>query len=296
MGSRPSKSRRQTMTVIPSDPVNQLATDISKVMMVVALYNYPSSSDSEPVIRVGEKLSVISEEGDWWKVMSMTTGKECHIPCNYVAKVYHRWLFEGISREKAEELLLLPSNRSGAFMIRESQTRKGSYSLSIRRSNNASWDSIKHYRINRLPNGWFYISPRLTVPSLHDMVDYYSESGEGLCCTLKEPCHIQGPPVAQRHHPDPVMVQKPQLNWNEMDSSVLINDNKDLGEESPVSTGLREAINSYLFMTEEMGLDQMKDKKTRLKMLQARLQNSQRHANLNVVGTLGHLNFNSAGL
>uniref|UniRef100_UPI00398EA0D3 src-like-adapter 2 isoform X1 n=2 Tax=Pristiophorus japonicus TaxID=55135 RepID=UPI00398EA0D3 len=295
MGSRPSKSRRMTNTMIPSNPASQPSADISKVMVVVALYNYPSSSDSEPVITVGERLNVISEEGDWWKVVSMATGKECHIPCNYVAKVYHRWLYEGISREKAEELLLLPSNRSGAFMIRESQTRKGSYTLSIRRSNSASWDSIKHYRIHRLPNGWFYISPRLTVPSLHDMVDYYSESNEGLCCILKEPCHIQGPPAVQQHHPDPVVVQKPQLNWSEVDSSVLINDDKDSGEESPVSVGLREAINSYLFMTEEMGLDEMNDRKARLKMLQTRIQSSQRHANLNMVGNLADLNFNSAG-
>ncbi|XP_048406115.1 src-like-adapter 2 [Stegostoma tigrinum] len=296
MGSRPSKCRHQTMAMIPSNPANQPSPDISKVMMVVALYNYPSTSDTDPVITVGERLNVVSEEGDWWKVVSLATGKECHIPCNYVAKVYHRWLFEGISREKAEELLLLPSNRSGAFMIRESQTRKGSYSLSVRRSNNASWDSIKHYRIHRLPNGWFYISPRLTVPSLHDMVDYYSECGEGLCCTLKEPCHIQGPPVPQQRHPDPIVVQKPQLNWNELDSSDLISDGKEPGEESPVSMGLREAINSYLFMTEDMDLDKMSNQASRLKTLEARLQSSQRHINLNMVGNFSHLNFNSAGL
>lgn len=36
-----------------------------------------------------------------------------------------RWLYEGLSREKAEELLLLPGNCGGAFIIRESQTRRG---------------------------------------------------------------------------------------------------------------------------------------------------------------------------
>ncbi|XP_072099556.1 src-like-adapter 2 [Mobula birostris] len=294
MGSRPSKSRRFTSTVVPSNLTSQATTDMSQIMVVVALYNYPSSSDIEPVINVGERLNVLHEEGDWWKVVSMATGKECHIPCNYVAKVYHRWLFEGITREKAEELLLLPSNRSGSFMIRESQTRKGFYSLSVRRSNVASWDSIKHYRINRLPNGWFYISPRLTVPSLHDMVDYYSECGEGLCCTLKEPCHIQGLLASQQQHPDPIVVRKPQLNWSEVDSSVLIDNDKESGEESPVSVGLREAINSYLYMTEEMRLDEMSDRKTRLKMLQTRLRSSQRQAAQNRDGNFAVLDFRSA--
>ncbi|XP_032897726.1 src-like-adapter 2 [Amblyraja radiata] len=294
MGSRPSKSRRFSNAVIPSTMNNQPSNDMSQIMVVVALYNYPSSSDVEPIITVGERLNVIHNEGDWWKVVSLATGKECHIPCNYVAKVYHRWLFEGISREKAEELLLLPSNQSGAFMIRDSQTRKGFYSLSIRRSNIATWDSIKHYRINRLPNGWFYISPRLTVPSLHDMVDYYSESGEGLCCMLREPCHIQGVQAPQQRHPDPIIVQNPQLNWNEMDSSVLIDNDKESEEESPVSVGLREAINSYLFMTEELGLDEMSNKKTRLKMLQTRLQNSQRQAGHNLAGNFSGGDFSSA--
>lgn len=36
-----------------------------------------------------------------------------------------RWLYEGVSRQKAEELLLRPGNRSGSFLIRESQTRQG---------------------------------------------------------------------------------------------------------------------------------------------------------------------------
>lgn len=50
----------------------------------------------------------------------------------------------------------------------------GCYSLSVRRSEHASWDSVTHYRIHRLENGWLYISPRLTFPSLHDLVDHYS--------------------------------------------------------------------------------------------------------------------------
>jgi hypothetical protein len=35
------------------------------------------------------------------------------------------WLFEGLSRDKAEELLQLPDTKIGSFMIRESETKKG---------------------------------------------------------------------------------------------------------------------------------------------------------------------------
>ncbi|MGH0124497.1 UNVERIFIED_CONTAM: hypothetical protein FKN15_077182 [Acipenser sinensis] len=132
-----------------------------------------------------------------------------------------------------------------------------SYSLSVRRSNSSSWESIKHYRINRLGNGWFYISARLTFPSLQHMVDYYTESGEGLCCTLNEPCYIQGSNnVPVQNIPEPIIVRKPTLNWKDVDSSMLFGTDKEGTEDSLVSEGLREAINSYLYMTEERGSDQ----------------------------------------
>ena len=50
----------------------------------------------------------------------------------------------------------------------------GCYSLSVRLSRPASWDRIRHYRIQHLDNGWLYISPRLTFPSLQALVDHYS--------------------------------------------------------------------------------------------------------------------------
>lgn len=113
----------------------------------------------------------------------------------------HRWLFTGISRYKAIELLMLPNNHNGAFLIRESETsaglsvRAGSggewmcyktkpdscylgadcYSLSIlRKSSSPYLNSVKHYRISSLQNSWVYISPRLTFPSLHHLVEHYS--------------------------------------------------------------------------------------------------------------------------
>lgn len=37
------------------------------------------------------------------------------------------WLFEGVGRQKAEELLSLPGNRVGSFMVRESSRERGKY-------------------------------------------------------------------------------------------------------------------------------------------------------------------------
>nr|XP_008528465.1 PREDICTED: src-like-adapter 2 isoform X2 [Equus przewalskii] len=170
-----------------------------------------------------------------------------------------RWLYEGLSREKAEELLLLPGNPGGAFLIRESQTRRGCYTLSVRLSRPSSWDRIRHYRIHRLDNGWLYISPRLTFPSLQALVDHYSELADDICCLLKEPCALRrAGPLPGKAIPLPVTVQTTPLNWKELDSSLLFSEASATGEASVLSEGLREALSSYISLTDDISLDDAK--------------------------------------
>ncbi|XP_030365216.1 src-like-adapter isoform X1 [Strigops habroptila] len=174
---------------------------------LAVLYDYPSSDISQPIFHVGEKLRVLSDEGGWWRVHSLTTGRENYIPGKYVAKVYHGWLFEGLGREKAEELLLLPNTKVGSFMIRESETRKGLYSLSVRHR------QVKHYRIFRLPNNWYYISPRQTFQCLEDLVNHYSEVADGLCCVLTTPCLTQCTNNSVMNQVPPVVMRNKNFNW-----------------------------------------------------------------------------------
>ncbi|GAB0197145.1 src-like-adapter 2 isoform X3 [Grus americana] len=251
MGSLPSREKPISILPAIANTMQPPLPTQPAPSSFLALCDFPSGGGAPAVLRMGEQLRVLSEDGEWWLVASEVSGKECHVPSSCVAKVRHRWLYEGVSRQKAEELLLQPGNHSGSFLIRESQTRRaGCYSLSVRRSERASWDSVTHYRIHRLENGWLYISPRLTFPSLHDLVDHYSEVGEGLCCPLREPCAMEGVRVA----PVPAMpavVKTPSLNWDKIDSSLLFSEATSPPEEdSPISLGLREAISSYLLLTE----------------------------------------------
>ncbi|XP_069727787.1 src-like-adapter 2 [Phaenicophaeus curvirostris] len=250
MGSLPSREKPLSIPPAAAHAAGSPSPSPAEPSSFLALCDFPSGAGSAAVLRMGEQLHVLSEDGEWWLVRSQVSGKECQVPSSCVAKVRHRWLYEGVSREKAEELLLGPGNHSGSFLIRESQTRRDCFSLSVRHSQRAAWDSVTHYRIHRLENGWLYISPRLTFPSLQDLVEHYSELGEGLCCTLKEPCSAQGPRAATT--PDlPTVVKKPSLNWDKIDSSLLLSEATSLPEEdSPISLGLREAISSYLLLTD----------------------------------------------
>ncbi|XP_032760503.1 src-like-adapter 2 isoform X2 [Rattus rattus] len=260
MGSLPSRGKNSSPSSSSSssgpgpEPVS-IQAERQKVS-AVALGSFPAGEQARLSLRVGEPLTIISEDGDWWTVQSEVSGREYHIPSVYVAKISHGWLYEGLSREKAEELLLLPGNPGGAFLIRESQTRRGCYSLSIRLSRPASWDRIRHYRIQRLDNGWLYISPRLTFPSLHALVEHYSELADGICCALREPCVLQKlGPLPGKDTPLPVTVPTSSLNWKKLDRSLLFLDAPASGEASLLSEGLRESLSSYISLTEETSLD-----------------------------------------
>ncbi|XP_070103784.1 src-like-adapter 2 isoform X1 [Equus caballus] len=128
MGSQPSRGKAQpSPSLSPSvqgqGPVT-VQPDRSRAT-AVALGSFPVGEQAELSLRLGEPLTIISENGDWWTVLSEVSGREYSIPSIHVAKISHGWLYEGLSREKAEELLLLPGNPGGAFLIRESQTRRG---------------------------------------------------------------------------------------------------------------------------------------------------------------------------
>lgn len=60
------------------------------------------------------------------------------------------------------------------FIVPSSSRSPGAYSLSVRDSDSAHGDIIKHYRIRSLDGGGYYISPRTTFTSLPELIHHYS--------------------------------------------------------------------------------------------------------------------------
>ncbi|XP_048866896.1 tyrosine-protein kinase Lyn-like isoform X2 [Brienomyrus brachyistius] len=160
--------------------------------IVVAVYPYEAVHPDDLGFKKGEKLKVLEENGEWWKAMSLTTKKVGYIPYNYIAEAntmeMEDWFFKDITRKDAERQLLAPANKAGAFLFRESETSKGSYSLSVRDVDSNNMGAVKHYKIRSLDNGGYYISPRLTFPDLSSMVKHYQKNADGLCQKLEKPC------------------------------------------------------------------------------------------------------------
>ncbi|XP_053310741.1 tyrosine-protein kinase Lck [Spea bombifrons] len=164
---------------------------------VVALYKYEPVHDGDLGFEAGEIMRVLETFGEWWKAQSLRTGQVGLVPYNFVAEVNgletELWFFKDLGRKDAERQLLAPGNQQGSFLVRESETNKGSYSLSVRDMDQNQGEVVKHYKIRNLDSGGFYISPRKTFLNLNDLVQHYTRNLDGLCTLLKEPCQTQRP-------------------------------------------------------------------------------------------------------
>lgn len=161
----------------------------------VALFDYQARTAEDLSFRAGDKLQVLdtSHEG-WWFARHLEKRRDGssqqlqgYIPSNYVAEdrslQAEPWFFGAIRRSDAEKQLLYSENKTGAFLIRESESQKGEFSLSV-----LDGGVVKHYRIKRLDEGGFFLTRRRTFSTLNEFVSHYTKTSDGLCVKLGKPC------------------------------------------------------------------------------------------------------------
>ncbi|XP_047449769.1 proto-oncogene tyrosine-protein kinase Src isoform X2 [Mugil cephalus] len=186
---------------------------LAGVTTFVALYDYESRTASDLSFRKGERLQIVNNtrkvncrEGDWWLARSLDTGESGYIPSNYVAPsdsiqaedhlkltLESRWYFGKITRRDSERLLLSLENRRGTFLVRESETTKGAYCLSVLDYDNTKGLNVKHYKIRKLDSGGFYITSRTQFSTLQMLVNHYRKHADGLCHSLSDICPVLKP-------------------------------------------------------------------------------------------------------
>ncbi|XP_060082185.1 tyrosine-protein kinase SRK2-like isoform X1 [Ylistrum balloti] len=180
---------------LPPPPPNRGYFQHSRESNTVrALYDFDAINDDDLSFKKGDRLEVeeSSQNCDWWMARHMATGQTGYIPSNYVCKDDNTpqaqdWWYN-VDRKEGEKQLMLPGNATGTFLVRESAD-KASYVLSIRDHDLKTADAcVKHYRIRKMDNGGFYISPRRTFKSMLQLIAHYQSVGDGLCCQLGEAC------------------------------------------------------------------------------------------------------------
>ncbi|CAI5791949.1 GRB2-related adapter protein [Podarcis lilfordi] len=100
-------------------------------MEAVALYNFQADEKDELPFKKGDTLKILNMEDDlnWYKAELF--GTEGFIPKNYIKMKPHPWYSGKLSRQAAEDVLL-KRNFQGAFLIRESESSPGDFSISVK--------------------------------------------------------------------------------------------------------------------------------------------------------------------
>ncbi|VIO97359.1 SRC-1, putative [Brugia malayi] len=179
--------------------------------VLVALYAYESRADGDLSFRKGDVMYLLDHSNsDWWYVRH-SKGGTGYVPRNFVAKQQtvesEEWFAGRIARNRAERLVLASNLPKGTFLIREREADTREYALTIRDSDDQRGGTVKHYKIKRLDgDAGFFITTRRTFATLRDLVSYYSEVADGLCCQLSFPA----PRIAPTR---PDLSHDTQQNW-----------------------------------------------------------------------------------
>ncbi|XP_056152389.1 tyrosine-protein kinase Lck [Lampris incognitus] len=195
---QPTSSNTYTEKLIPySSPQSPCAVPLSD-NLVVAIYSYEPMHKDDLGFEKGDKLQILDKENpEWYMAESLTTGQKGFVPANFIATMNtaetEPWFFKNLSRNDAMRLLLAPGNTQGSFLIRESETTPGSFSLSVRDLDHNVGDTVKHYRIRNMDNGGFYITAKISFNTLKELVQHHSRDADGLCTKLMKPCQSRAP-------------------------------------------------------------------------------------------------------
>ncbi|XP_073413909.1 tyrosine-protein kinase-like [Dendrobates tinctorius] len=155
----------------------------------VSTYNYKPRSSLDLDIKKGQKVEVIEDRGEW--VIARTINRTEESKTGYIPKSYlanegsleaEDWYFGSLTKLDAKRYLLQEENRPGSFLVWQ-KVADDCYYMSVRME-----ELVRHYKIRQSVHGSFCLVARASFPSLKDLVLYYSDQHDGLCCKLETPC------------------------------------------------------------------------------------------------------------
>ncbi|RMX38295.1 hypothetical protein pdam_00010914 [Pocillopora damicornis] len=138
-------------------------------MEAVAKHEFQATAEDELSFKKGSILKVIKTDDDknWYKAEQ--EGRLGLVPANYIQLKPHSWFHGKITRAKSEELLM-SQKHDGAFLIRESESTPGDFSLSVRFG-----DGVQHFKVLR-DGACKYFLWVVKFNSLNQLVDYHRTS------------------------------------------------------------------------------------------------------------------------
>uniref|UniRef100_A0A5K3FDF5 Tyrosine-protein kinase n=1 Tax=Mesocestoides corti TaxID=53468 RepID=A0A5K3FDF5_MESCO len=143
---------------LPQSPGGQSFDWEENEKTVIAVHNYNPVRENQLPLQKGEKYYVVNDSNaQWWYVRNVA-GQSGYVPTNYIHKPNSLnsfdWYYKDITRQQAEAILL-EENREGCFLVRDSVSKKNTYTLSVTSKDPDVSGKLRvhHYHIHRNDGG-----------------------------------------------------------------------------------------------------------------------------------------------
>ncbi|XP_062304448.1 growth factor receptor-bound protein 2a [Osmerus eperlanus] len=138
-------------------------------MEAIAKFDFEATAQDELSFKRGNVLKVLNVNCDNNWYVAELNGKEGLVPKNYIELKPHSWFHGRITRAKAEEILS-KQRFDGAFLIRDSESTAGDFSISVRSGND-----VQHFKVLRDGAGKYFLWV-VKFNSLNELVEYHRTS------------------------------------------------------------------------------------------------------------------------
>eukprot|EP00045_Choanoeca_perplexa_P005807 m.48638 g.48638 ORF g.48638 m.48638 type:complete len:580 (-) comp13305_c0_seq2:60-1799(-) len=188
-----------------------------KTSVYVAVDDYSSKNKGEISFSKGDTFKLLKQNKNdeaWWNVQNNQTKKKGYAPSSMLilegSLELHEWCHGAISRNGADYLLKQHS-KEGMYLVRESQSQPGQYTLDV-------WSGGKtvHYRITLGDNGYFF-RQGVDYPTIPELIEHHQQKADGLTCQLVD--------IAPKAHAKTVVIGMDlDKKWELKRSDVLLGD------------------------------------------------------------------------
>lgn len=133
-----------------------------------AIYDFRASQPDELTFKQGDVLKILQNQRDEQWYRAEHNGVTGFVPKNRLELRHVPWYLGVISRIEAENRLRNASYPDGAFLVRDSESTPGDFSLSVKMNG-----GVDHYRVLR--DTCFYYLWEVRFNSLNELVGYHME-------------------------------------------------------------------------------------------------------------------------
>uniref|UniRef100_A0A8R1HL11 Tyrosine-protein kinase n=1 Tax=Caenorhabditis japonica TaxID=281687 RepID=A0A8R1HL11_CAEJA len=201
---RGSQSREDLVACSSMNSVNNVhdmntvsSSSSTSSPLFVALYDFHGVGEEQLSLRKGDQVRILgyNKNNEWCEARLYSTrkndassqrrlGEIGWVPSNFIAPYNsldkYTWYHGKISRSDSEAIL--GSGITGSFLVRESETSLGQYTISVRHDGR-----VFHYRINVDNMERMFITQEVKFRTLGELVHHHSQHADGLICLLQYP-------------------------------------------------------------------------------------------------------------